>query len=519
MHLGTSRRFGALAVMVAASLALAACEDGLKSGAPQSANVADGGAIGVPASTSDEAADTPASTPQSANPVPAPAPTPHANPTQPNAPQSTQTPTPAHQAGSADPLTALYPADFTLTALSADPIADVAKPERATGPDSGLVDPTYGTRIYRATSADEGEGGRMRHEYSRRQAFNADNSRYLAQDTAGHWHLYDGATFAHLTVLQGLAGDCEPLWHPSDPNTLYFTSINGGRIWWSYNVNTGEKTELFDFTGKTPWPQATSFWTKGEGALSADGRYLALMATAYNEQTQKNTIYGLLTLDLQKKEIIGTLDAEKFPVPHAFPDHISTSPSGAYAVPSWLKEHGGTWAYSRDFSQSWKLAEGSEHSDLAYGPNREDYLVYADYSRGAIVAINVETREVTDLHTLYPASGEAYAVHISGQAFDRPGWVVISTYADSADYGKASPSPTVRPEYRKVWLQELAPEGRALNIAHIRANEHDVQGDPYFLEPQASASRDLSRIIFASNFGGGPVESYVVALPNSVFKD
>lgn len=518
MRLGASQRFTALAVIAAASLTLTACErDGQMSASPQSANVADGTAIGAPASTNNEATDTPASAPQSLNPVPAPAPAPQANPAQPNAPQSAQAPAPTSQVGSTDPLASLYPADFTLTALSADPIADVAKPERATGANSGIVDPAYGTRIYRATGADEGEGGRMRHEYSRRQAFNADNSRYLAQDATGHWHLYDGTTFAHLSVLQGLAGDCEPLWHPTDPSILYFTSTNGGSVWWTYNTSTGEKTELFDFTGKTPWPQATSFWTKGEGTLSADGRYLALMATAYNEQTKKNTIYGLLTLDLHAKAIVGTLDAAKFPVPHAFPDHISTSASGNYAVPSWLREHGGTWAYSRDFSESWKLAEGSEHSDLAYGPHLEDYLVYADYNRGAIVAINVATREVIDLHPLYPASGEAYAVHISGQAFDRPGWVVVSTYADNADYGKASPAPTLRPEYRKVWLQELAPEGRALNVTHVRANWKDVQGDAYFLEPQASASRDLTRIIFASNYGGGAIESYVAALADGVF--
>lgn len=512
MRLEASQRFTALAVIAAASLTLTACErDGQMSGSPQSANVAD--AIGAPALASNEATDTPASMPQSLNPAPGP----QANTAQPNALQSAQRPTPGLQAGSIDPFASLYPADFTLTALSADSIADVAKPDRATGPDSGLVDPAYGTRIYRATSVEEGGGGHMRHEYSRRQAFNADKSRYLAQDGTGHWHLYDGTTFAHITVLKGLAGDCEPLWHPSNPNLFYYTSINGGRVWWTYDISTGKSSELFDFTGKTPWPQATSFWTKGEGTLSADGRYLALMATAYNEQTQKNIIYGILTFDLQDKAIVGTLDAAKFPEPHAFPDHISTSASGKYAVPSWQRQDGGTWAYSRDFSQSWQLTPGSEHSDLAFGPKLEDYLVYADYDRGAIVAVNVETREVIDLHTLYPASGEAYAVHISGQSFDRPGWVVISTYADNANYGKASPAPTLRPEYRKVWLQELTPGGRALNVAHVRANWNNVEGKAYFLEPQASASRDLTRIIFASNYGGGAIESYVVTLPESVF--
>lgn len=431
------------------------------------------------------------------------------NPT--SSPSATATPT---TAPSADALTAEYPADFKLTPLSADPINDVAKPEHG----AYQTDPAYGTRVYRATNADQ--TGRMRHEYSRRQAFNADQSRYLAQDTSGHWHLYDGTKFTEISQLDALGGDCEPLWHPTDPNKLYFTGRDGGMQWNVYDIASGTQEVVFDFTGQTPWAAATSFWTKGEGTMSADGRYLALMATSYNESTQEKAIHGLVTLDLQEKKIVGTLDAKDFPVPGAYPDHISTSPSGKYAVPSWLDGQGGTRAYTLDFKESRELAPASEHSDLAFGPNKEDYLVYSDYSRGVISAINLDNGEATDLHTLYPASGEGYALHISGQAFDRPGWAVVSTYADFADYGNTTPAPELRPEYRKVWLMELKPGGRKLNIAHIRGNWSNLSGDDaYFLEPQASASRDLSRIIFASNFGDGATESYIVPIPTKAIDE
>lgn len=397
-----------------------------------------------------------------------------------------------------------------LTSLSADEITDAVKPAKG----QEFVDPAYGTSIYRATDISEGDGGMLRHEYSRRQAFNADNSRYLVQDGRGFWYLYDANTFANLGRIQDFVGDCEPIWHASDPNTIYFTGRNGGMTWWSYNIATGTKTEVFNFTGKTPWPQATSFWTKGEGTTSADGRYLALMATAYNQSTKSNTIYGIVMLDLVDKKIVGSLDAKDFPVPHAFPDHISTSASGKYAVPSWLHGQGGTRAYTRDFSKNVQLIDSSEHSDLAFGPEGQDYFVVADYSAGAITAIDLDTQERIDLHSLYPASGEAYALHISGQAFDRPGWAVVSTYADSANYSATYPAPTLRPEYRKVWLMELKPGGQKLNVAHIRADESAVSGDAaYFLEPQASTSRDLSKIIFTSNFGESDVESYIVEVP------
>lgn len=414
-----------------------------------------------------------------------------------------------------NPFNSLYPSGFALKPLSSDPIRAVSKPERATSLDTMVIDPAYQTRVYRATGAAEGEGGRMRHEYSRRQAFNADQSRYLAQDAAGHWYLYDAKTFTKIRRLSELTGDCEPLWHPSKPNKLYLTSRNGGLFWWLHDVELDSKEVVFDFTGKTPWPGATSFWTKSEGTLSADGRYLALMATSYDAAKQANIIHGLVTVDLQKRKIVGTLDAQDFPIPGAFPDHISTSPSGKYAVPSWPSDSGGTRAYTLDFKESKELAAGSEHSDLAFGPSREDLLVYADYGKGKITATNLDTGKTVDLHSLYPASGEAYALHISGQAFDRPGWVVVSTYADSAAHGSTKPAPTLRAEYRKVWLLELKPQGRVLNVAHIRANTASAGDKAYFLEPQASASRDLSRIIFASNYGGGDIESYIVGLPTS----
>ncbi len=418
-------------------------------------------------------------------------------------------------AADADQLTSRYSPAFRLRSLSADAIKPVAKPS----PSAPYVDPAYSTAVYRATNASDGSGGRMRHNYSRRQAFNADRSCYLAMDAAGYWHLYDGRTLKRIKTLAGLAGDCEPLWHASDPSVIYHTSPNGGLVWWRFNVNTGKREVLFDFTGKTPWPQAKSFWTKSEGTMSADGLYLALMATTYDEASQTSKIYGLVTLDLGKKKIVGTLDAENFPTPHAFPDHISTSASGKFAVPSWLRldsndpSKGGTWAYSLDFKSKRQLTAGSEHSDLAFGPNREDYLVYSDYGAGAIVAIDLVDGRKHSLHSLYPATGESYAVHISGQCFGRPGWAVISTYADSADYAQTWPAPTLRAEYRKVWLLELKPGGRKLNVAHIRAKE-SAEKD-YFLEPQATASRDLTRIMFTSNLGGGPVESYLVALPKT----
>lgn len=414
-----------------------------------------------------------------------------------------------------------YPSEFSLTPLSDDAWQQPARPERATGLDGPhLVSPAYDTRIYRATDAAEGQGGRMRHEYSRRQAFNADNTRYLAQDAAGYWYLYDATTFAQLEKLPDLAGDCEPIWDATNPNLLHFTARNGGAQWYTRDIAAGQTNPLFDLTGKTPWPEAAQYTTRGEGTTSADGRYLALAALTYERSTGKHTVYGLVVVDLTSGEVVSTLDAAKFPRPHLVPDHVSISPSGEYVVPSWEEKEGegGTWAYRRDFSAPRKLHHTTEHSDLAFGPQGQDYYVYADYKQGELAAIDLATGERFALTGLYPEPGEGYALHISGQAFDRPGWVVVSTYADYRDYqpGKVA-ADQPRAPYRKVWLAELKPKGRLLNVAHTQVEPRQRDDDEaYFAEPQATASRDLSRIMFASDWGGEAVESYVVGLPGWV---
>lgn len=439
---------------------------------------------------------------------------------------TTTTPTTTTPTATATPATpastdALYAAGFALKALAADPIPVVAKPAaKATGLDApSYVDPVYGTRVYRATDARDFPGATLvRHDYSRRQAFNATNSRYIATTSNGYWVLYDANSFRVLPrsgaggSLKGLAGDAEPIWHPTDPATLFY---NAGMVWYSKNVETDVDTVMADFRGRLPWPGATQVWTKAEGTSSADGRYWAFMATSYDSATQQNRIHGLLTYDRVGDRIVGTLDAAQFG--NAFPDHISISPSGQWAIPSWAYDRTlGTRAYSLDFSSSRQLAGMSEHSDLAIGPAGEDLYVYTDYDLGAIRATNIATGQGFDLLALYPRTGSGYAAHVSGKAFGRAGWVVVSTYADTANYGASTPDPLLQPMHRKVMLLELKPGGRALSIAHTRAA---AGYGGYFGEHHATISRDGTRVMFATNFDdGGVPSSYVVVLPSTVYR-
>lgn len=415
---------------------------------------------------------------------------------------------------------ALYAAGFTLKALDNAAIVQQPRPAKSTSVNApSYTDPAYGTKVFKitdtATDGNVANVSHIRHDYSRRQAFNADSSRYLAQDGNGFWALFDGNTFKRIPgkrsngMLAGLAGDAEPFWHPTDPNVLWWWG--GGLTWYAKDVRTDTDTVLVNFTGRLPWAQAAQVWTKSEGVPSADGRFWGLMATRYDSATQRNVIYGLLVWD-RETDTIKTLDASAFG--GAFPDHVSMSPSGKYIVPSWAYDRAlGTRAYTRDFA-SWRMLHTmSEHSDLAFGSNGEDMYVVTDYDAGQVRAVNMDTGASINLLPIYPVSGAGYAAHVSGKAYKRPGWVVVSTYADSSNYGATKPASPQQGVYRKLMAVELKAGGRVLNIAHTQSGA-DYGG--YFGEHQATVNLDFTRVVWAANFGAGTrIESVMVGLPST----
>ena len=371
-----------------------------------------------------------------------------------------------------------------------------------TRPQRGVafLDPVHGTCLVRATDhqADTGKGF-LRNDYSRRQAFNADSTRYFAFSEDGTWQLFDAATTQHLGRLQGLAGDAEPQWHPTNPELLVYLPNNGvGMAMYELNVVTGNSRTIADFRQRIGqiWPDAQSVWTKSEGSPSADHRYWAFQVDSTKWQG-----LGLFTYDLEADKIIATYDLRKNG--KGRPDHLSMSPSGKHVVVSW---DDGVVAFSRDFSQSKLLQRKGEHSDIAVGADGEDVYIAVDYqsSGGQVFMTNLSNGQRTDLFPTY-VSGTATALHFSGKAFKKPGWVLVSTYAD---YGRAGQQWL----HKKLFAVELKPQPTVLNLAH-----HQSVHTKYFTEPQASVNQDFTRILFSSNWGvpnESSVDAYMVVLPS-----
>ncbi len=359
---------------------------------------------------------------------------------------------------------------------------------------SELSDSNFHTCVVRATDwAAEPPEGFARNDYSRRQAFNADSSKFLVYSLNGFWHLYDAATLRYVKVLPGLAGDAEPQWHSSDPNLLYYVATNGGTKLLQLNVSTGVTTTAADFAGRLPWSGVAHVWTKSEGSPSADGRYWCFMA-----ENSGFTTLGVFAYDLQTNTILGSKAMTNRP------DHVSMSPSGRWCVVSHIGGLGGTVAWNTTFTQSRQLHLQSEHSDIALGAGGHDVYVAIDYqsNNGDMFMVDIDTGTRTTLFPTY-VSGNATAYHISGKAFAKPGWIVVSTYLPD--------NTNTQWYHQKIMAVSLSANPTIYNLA-----QHHVRYNGYWTEPHASVNRDFTRVLFNSNWGTSSdldVDAYLIALP------
>jgi hypothetical protein len=409
--------------------------------------------------------------------------------------------------------TDLYYSNFALVeGLDGSPIQVFAKPEKGVS----ALDPTYGSCMTRVTDhVNEPPSGFARNDYSRRQAFNADESKILVYALDGFWHLYDATSYQYIKKLNLGGSDVEPQWSPSEPDVLFKFPMNGGMTIQKYNVVTDQSTTVTDFRNVTSiyghpgstdirdiWPTAARIWTKSEGSPSKDARYWGLQV-----ETSSFGILGMITYDMQTNTITGVYDLTGKPRP----DHISMSPTGDYVIPSWYSDFNscnstptsnpcGLMSYTRDFSQAVRLAATGEHSDIALDSAGNDVVVMSNYRTGYVEAYDVATGQVTNLWNMY-VNGSATALHVSGKAYNKPGWVLISTYATSGG---------TRWYTNKIMAVEIAANPRILNISHTY---HKDKG--YWTEPHAVVNRDFTRILFNSNWheDTDKVDAYMIDLP------
>ncbi len=374
-----------------------------------------------------------------------------------------------------------------------------------------VIDPEYGTCMSRVTDhkKEPPRGGYSVNEYSRKQAFNANDSLILILDNNGFWHVYNGHDFSYVKELIGPAGDAEMQWHPTDPNILWYQAINGGIRVNQLDITANTSTVLVDFTGRLPWSDVSRVWTRSYGEPSRDGRYWAFIA-----QTNDFTSRGFFVWDAESDTLINTIDlaTEGLPGPH----WISMSPTGRHVLVGWSGGLREVRSYTRDLSSFNRVHASVEHDDVCLLENGNEAYVSIDYDTngGPVFFVDLDSNIRTNLFDTY-IGDTVTAVHFSCKAYDKPGWVLISSYGNAGS--------TREWLHQKIFAVNLS---AAPIIENIAFHQTDLSGNgDFFEQPHASVNRDFTKILFNSNWNQPDpmdVDNYMIVLPSTngfIFRD
>ena len=371
----------------------------------------------------------------------------------------------------------------------------------------------------------------FRSDYSRRNPFNCDNTKFLTYRKDGYWFVNDAKTLKQIgDALPSMATDCEPIWSETDPDMLWALPPYGeGCKLYEINVSTRKVVKTYDLLDRVKafWPDAGRAWTKSEGAPSRDGRYWCWIV-----ETAGYEVRGIIVYDRVEDKIIAHMDAS------VKPDHTSMTPSGKYAIVSWAyNEPLGTRAYTRNLTDKHPAATGndpyiklhtqSEHSDIAILKDGSEVYVAADYTgtNGNLFMTDVETGVRTNLLYMYD-QGTATAYHISAKCFNTPGYVVVSTYGEHVgalgDAENLRNKPLMQWYHRKVFVMSLEknPTFKVICWADSDRRKEWPGNDGYWAEPQATVNNNLTRVMFNSSmnsFNFNDIETFMVALPEGMF--
>ncbi len=365
-------------------------------------------------------------------------------------------------------------------------------------------DPVYGTDIRRLTSA---EGTRFnRNTYSRRQAENADGTLFLTYHGDAEYRVYGRASGELIRILP-VHPDAEPQWHASDPDRIRYlagpNSSTGDLQLYEVSVSSGEMSVVADLTARlqSQLPGALYMKDRAEGSPSANGdRYAWLV---YND---REIPIGIVSYEVSTDSLLGVLPLtdqweENNDTQLGRLDWVGTSPSGEYVIAGYWNV---TLVFNFDLTNERVVNQKADHSDIAIGADGEDVYVYIDFGAtspdaGFLVAVDLDTLERARLFEVY--SGANTSIHISGKGYNKPGWVVVSTY-NCKNPGAWSCD--------KVMAVELVPNARIVNLAHTYNC-----GVDYWTETQAVVNREFTRVYFNSDGGscGIDAEVYEVTVP------
>lgn len=394
---------------------------------------------------------------------------------------------------------------------------------------ASYIDERFDTRIYRVANPTDTSPTATDHvvpQYSRRNQFNCDGTKFLLKGSGAAFWVYDAATFTRLNGgnTDGSVGNntnrmrdsCEYAWHPTDPNKIIFSATNGGLIFWEHDVVTHAQTVKFNLTGRFSalgMGSATNVWTGGDGHPSDDRRYWGWMVR------NGTTFLGIAVYDMTTDTLTGlamtggcttcTMSAKGgYIVPGR-----SGSSTFAAAESAGFTNLVGTRAYKRDFSSFKQMHQGGQHADVgidAYGNEVFVGVIYTgglmpDVTTGNVFYRDMATGVARNLYSVW--DGSITGVHISCTGTANPGWVICSSFKDTVSGETGWPDQCII----AVELKPSTESPKTLRLAHIRTTAGN-----YWAQPHATVSADGLQILFGQDWTGGtsiPL-AYLIGLPS-----
>ena len=408
--------------------------------------------------------------------------------------------------------------DVEGTLTSADHNA-LPMPQNMAKPAAGVpfIDPVFGTKVMRITNAAAASRPGIVPDYSKRQAWNCDESLLLLRAGDGTALLYDGSSYKFIKPLDEVGGE-DVFWSPTDPSVILY---NPGHELWAFNVETGSQYLVLGFDG---YEFAS---TRGEGNLSRNATSYAAVASTYDAATAevRHKKLLLVTLSTTGGKLTGTI-AASLDLPQTLTDFdwVSVSPGGNYIVVDYATTTTGRFqgveVYDRSFTFLWQKPLGYGHSDLGIDANGDEILVMDVYDPDANQTSYMKYRLADGKETELLTVDWSFYDHISLRNTDQPGWCLVSTYDGE---GRLSDSPAKwLPFEDEIFLVKLDGSGDVERLAHHHSRRYspatpDADTSAYFAEPHATASPKGDRILFGSNWRQGmdkveSVDAYVLDL-------
>lgn len=361
-----------------------------------------------------------------------------------------------------------------------------------------IIDPVFGTKITRITG-DPGDSipgiagktwpaKESRHGYSKRQAWNADQT-MIFLDRHDPYIWLDGNTYQPLFTRTFDKGHPDRprkdlRWSHTEPHIMYYLLTAKGRCQFGkWDVVQDVSTELLDLSA-----YSYCSFGDGEGNFSADGK--------------KALVYAVTVKDSQRVMfVVDVPNKTKGPdIPVTVQDNCTLSYFGNYIVID------GDFYGGSDRMQVRSAADGKvlwtesrygvpSHFDVQLDQNGDEVVAGVAKSPpfdGQVIKRRLSDGKITVL------VDKGYASHTSGRNIHRPGWIYVTYNLRDA--------PKYYPYQNEIVAVKL--DGtRTERLAHIHSNAFT-----YIAESHGSPSPDGLRVIFASDWDSGvlPIQAYII---------